>query len=68
MKKNMGTFDRIIRTTVAAGIISFIAADKIKGTPAKILAGFAAIFISTSAIGWCPAYEVAGIDSLAEKE
>jgi uncharacterized membrane protein YgaE (UPF0421/DUF939 family) len=68
LSKNMGTADRIIRPTLAAGIITLIATNVIKGTPAKILAGLSAIFIGTSSIGWCPAYEALGVDTLGDEE
>ena len=68
LKKNMGTADRIIRPTLAAGIITLIATDVIKGTPAKILAGLSVIFIGTSSIGWCPAYAALGVDTVREEK
>lgn len=68
LNKNMGTADRIIRPTLAAGIITLIATDVIKGTPAKLLAGLSAIFIGTSSVGWCPAYAALDIDTLDKDE
>jgi hypothetical protein len=56
MIKNMGTADRIIRISLAVLIIILYAAGQISGTAAIILGLFAAIFVVTSFIGFCPAY------------
>ncbi len=67
LKKNMGMADRIIRPTLGAGIIAAYAAGKIKGKAATGLLVLSGIFLVTSFIGWCPAYEAAGIDSIPEE-
>lgn len=57
MTKNMGASDRIIRTIVALVIIILLIVCKmISGTLAVILGIIAAVFLLTSAIGWCPLY------------
>lgn len=68
VEQNMGTADRIIRPTLAAGIIALVAAKVIKGSTAKILLGFSAIFLVTSSIGWCPAYAAVGFDTMPDEE
>ena len=60
MKKNMGTFDRIARTAVAAGIAGFIFGGLLKGTAAVILGVLAVVFLVTSAVGICPLYSLLG--------
>lgn len=56
MKKNMGRVDRGIRLALAAGIVILYATGVITGGLAVILGVFAAAFVVTSAIGYCPAY------------
>lgn len=63
----MGNTDRIIRTTLAAGIITLASAKILKGTTATLLLGLSAIFISTSAVGWCPAYAALHVNTLPAK-
>ncbi len=67
LEKNMGTVDRIIRPTLAAGIIAAYAAGKIKGKVAIGLLALSGIFIATSSVGWCPAYAATGIDTIVEE-
>lgn len=57
MTKNMGNIDRLIRTIIAVIIIIFLLSGMITGTLALILGVFAAAFLGTSAIGWCPLYK-----------
>jgi hypothetical protein len=56
MKKNMGTIDRIIRTVLAVIVVALYLTETISGVAAIILGIFAAIFIATSIIGYCPLY------------
>jgi hypothetical protein len=56
MPKNMGTIDRIIRTILAVIVIVLYLTGQISGIAAIVLGVFAAIFLVTSAIGFCPAY------------
>lgn len=67
VEKNMGTVDRIIRPTLAAGIIAAYATGKIKGNAAIGLLALSGIFIATSTVGWCPAYAATGIDTIVEE-
>ena len=56
MKKNMGTIDRALRIMVAIAIVVLFYTHVISGTLAIILLVFAAIFILTSFISFCPLY------------
>jgi K+-transporting ATPase A subunit len=56
MTKNMGIADRIIRTIMALVVIILLITGKISGALAVILGIVAAVFLLTSAIGWCPLY------------
>ncbi len=56
MKKNMGTIDRALRVLVAITIAVLFYANIISGTLAIILLVFAAIFILTSFVSFCPLY------------
>ena len=66
LKKNMGTIDRVIRTTIAVVIIALYLAGQISGTLAIILAIVTIAFLATSAIGFCPVYTIVGISTLKE--
>lgn len=61
MKHNMGKKDRIIRTTLAAGIIYAFITGAMGGPIALILGLFALIFVVTSVLGYCPLYRWLGI-------
>jgi small-conductance mechanosensitive channel len=56
MKKNMGTVDRSIRVLLAlvVGVLYFT--NQISGTAAIVLGLFAAIFLLTSFMAFCPLY------------
>ena len=56
MKKNMGTIDRAVRTLLALTVIVLYFTGMITGTAAVILGIFAAIFLATSILGFCPLY------------
>jgi len=56
MKKNMGGADRIIRTLVAVVLGVLILTGRVHGALAVIFGLIAAIFLVTSALGFCPAY------------
>ena len=61
MKKNMGTLDRILRFAIAIAIIALYFTAIISGTTAIIFLIFAAVFITTSFISFCPLYLPYGI-------
>lgn len=56
MKANMGTVDRIIRVALAVVVLILYLTGSISGTAALILGLFAAIFVITSLVGFCPLY------------
>ncbi len=58
MKRNMGSFDRILRVLVAIifGVLFF--AKMAKGTLGVILLIIALIFLLTSIFGYCPLYSI----------
>ncbi len=56
MKKNMGTFDRVIRILLAVVVAILYFTNQISGTLAIILGLFAVVFMLTSLIGFCPLY------------
>lgn len=67
MKKNMGNTDRIIRVLIAVVIAALYFAEVISGTIAIVGLAFAAIFILTSFISFCPLYLPFGLNTLRKK-
>jgi hypothetical protein len=63
MKKNMGSTDKIIRIAIAVVIAILYFTNTISGTLALVLGIFAAIFILTSFISFCPLYAPFGIST-----
>jgi len=63
MKANMGTIDRVMRIIAAVVIAALYFTNMISGTLAIILLVFAAIFILTSFISFCPLYVPLGIST-----
>ncbi|SOE21082.1 Protein of unknown function [Spirosomataceae bacterium TFI 002] len=63
MKANMGTVDKAIRIIVALVIIALYFMGQISGLAAIILLAFAAVFILTSFISFCPLYLPFGIST-----
>jgi hypothetical protein len=61
MKKNMGTFDRIVRIVIALIIAVLFLTGQITGTLSIILLALAAIFLLTSLVNFCPLYSLIGI-------
>ncbi len=64
MTKNMGTADRAIRTLLAVVIVVLYLTKAISGTAALVLGAFAALFLLTSLVAWCPGYLPFGISTL----
>jgi hypothetical protein len=56
MKKNMGSLDRGLRIVAAIGIAVLYYTGTISGILALVLLIFAAIFILTSFVSFCPLY------------
>jgi hypothetical protein len=63
MTKNMGTIDRVIRTLVALAIAVLYFTNSIGGVLAIVLGIVAVVFLATSIMGWCPAYNPLGLST-----
>jgi len=61
MKHNMGKTDRVIRSTIAAGIVYAYITGAMGGPIAAILGLVAFMLIVTSVYGYCPPYSWLGI-------
>jgi hypothetical protein len=68
MKKNMSSADRIIRTLIAAILITLYFTNVLSGTIGIVLVVFSVIFILSSILGYCPMYSVFGISSCPTKK
>lgn len=69
MKKNMGNIDKIVRVIVALVIGGLYFTGAFGETLGYILVAVAAIFLLTSAIGFCPLYAPFGLStSPSEKD
>jgi len=68
MKKNMGTFDRVIRILAAVVIIALYFMNILSGTVAIILLALSAIFILTSFLSFCPLYLPFGLSTTGKKK
>ncbi|MBU1181820.1 MAG: DUF2892 domain-containing protein [Proteobacteria bacterium] len=67
MKQNMGTIDRVIRTSLALVVAILYFTKNISGLAAIILGAFAIVFLLTSIIGFCPLYTALGIRTTKNK-
>ncbi|MDQ6843415.1 MAG: DUF2892 domain-containing protein [Bacteroidota bacterium] len=65
-EKNMGLADRIIRPTIAAGLVAAYATGKVKGTIGIASLALAAVFTVTSTFGSCPVYQALGVNTIIE--
>jgi hypothetical protein len=63
MKANMGTIDRVMRIIAAVVIAALYFTNMISGTLAIILLVFAAVFVLTSFVSFCPLYVPLGIST-----
>lgn len=63
MKRNMGNLDRALRLLVAVIIGALYYLQVISGTTAIVLLVFAAIFILTSLVSFCPLYTLFGFNT-----
>jgi len=61
MKKNMGSFDKLLRLTAAIVLIVLFYSGVITGTIGIIALVVALIFTVTSLISFCPLYALLGI-------
>jgi len=63
MTKNMGNADRVIRTLLAVVVAYLYFTGRIAGTLGIILLIMAVVFVLTSFVGWCPAYQLFGFST-----
>lgn len=68
MKKNMASYDRIVRLFLAAVLFALYYYDLVEGTLGYILLAVGIIFILTSFVGMCPLYTLLGIRSRKTKK
>ena len=65
MKKNMGVIDRVVRSLLAVVVLALYFMGMISGTVAVVLGVFAAIFLVTGLVSFCPLYTLFGISTCA---
>ncbi len=68
MKKNMGMIDKVLRVSLAVVVGVLIALGELQGTAAIVLGIFAAIFLITSLVGFCPLYTLVGLKTCPAKK
>lgn len=68
MKRNMGNLDRGIRLAIAAIVAVLIVTGTVSGALAIVLGVLAAVFVLTSAIGFCPLYAPFGISTCPRRD
>lgn len=67
MKKNVGTFDAIVRFIIAVGIGVLIYREIITGTIAILLGFVAVALLITGLVGCCGIYKLLGIKTCPKK-
>jgi hypothetical protein len=67
MKKNVGTFDAILRFIIAVGIGVLIYREILTGTLAILLGVAAVALLITGLVGWCGIYRLLGIRTCSIK-
>jgi len=68
MKKNMGSVDRALRLAAAVAFVILIVLKIFTGTLLIVLGILAAMFLITSALGFCPLYVPLGISTIPKKK
>ena len=68
MKKNMGSYDKLIRLSVAIVLIILYYNGVLAGTIGIIALVVALIFTVTSLISFCPLYAIFGIKTSKKEE
>jgi hypothetical protein len=63
MKANMGSSDRIIRILLAIVFAALYFTGTVTGTFGIVLVVLGAVFLATSAIGFCPLYTLIGLNT-----
>jgi hypothetical protein len=66
MKMNMGAADRVIRTLIAIAIGILLLTHRIHGVLAIVLGVVAIVFLATSLVAFCPAYQPLRISTRKE--
>ncbi len=66
LPRNVGPGDRVLRTIVGLGLAGVgvygLATDDLSATTSGILLGVSAVPFATAATGYCPLYQLVGID------
>ncbi len=68
MKKNMGSYDKLIRLIVAIALIVLYYKEVLTGTLGIIALVLALVLTVTSLIGFCPLYTLFGINTCKKEE
>ncbi len=68
MKANMGSADRIIRLIIAVAVGVLYYMGIIEGTLGIVLLVFAAIFLLTSLVSFCPLYPIFGLNTKGKSD
>jgi uncharacterized MAPEG superfamily protein len=63
MKKNMGTFDKIVRILIAVAFAVLVLTKVVTGTMSVVLLILAAVFVITSLVSICPLYLPFGLNT-----
>ncbi len=67
LPKNVGTADRVVRTIIGLGLagtgVYGLATGDLSDTTSGVLMGVSAVPFATAATGYCPLYQVLGIDT-----
>jgi hypothetical protein len=67
MKKNMGSFDKVVRLLAAVLFIILFVTNVVSGVFGYVLLALAAIFILTSLVSFCPLYAIFGLKTCKTK-
>lgn len=62
MSRNVGTIDRVLRVVVGLALIGLAATGKI-----GVWGWIGVVLLGTAAIGWCPPYQIFGINTCSTK-
>jgi len=68
MKKNMGSYDKLIRLAVAIVLIAFYYTGVLTGTLGIIALVVALVLTLTSLISFCPIYALFGMNSCKKEQ
>lgn len=67
LPRNVGTVDRVVRTVIGLGLagtgVYGLATGDLGDTTSGVLLGVSAVPFATAATGYCPLYQVLGIDT-----